>query len=356
MSEQGPVPVSDGDAAGEGRPARRSRRGTGAVTLHDVARLAGVAPITASRAINHPDQVSDAVRERVAEAIARTGYVPNLLAGGLASQRSRLVAAVVPTLSGPVFLPTIEALTQALSARGYQLMLGQSGYEGGREDDLVEAIIGRRPDGVVLTGVDHSELLRRRLRAAGIPVVETWDLTPEPIDMLVGFSHAAVGRAAAEHLASRGHRQLAVVGGTDPRAEQRTSAFVACAAERGLPPVPVLRVKPPTTLRAGRDALAAWANQGAVPSAVFCSSDLLALGVLMEAQHRGLQVPQQVAVLGFGGMDFGADTSPALSTVRIDAAAIGRLAADNIVNRAEGREAGPRVADIGFEIVVREST
>ena len=96
---------------------KRSRRGSGAVTLHDVAKLAGVAPITASRALNHPDQVSDEVRRKVGEAVARTGYVPNRLAGGLASTRSRLVAAVVPTISGPVFLSTVQALTEALAVQ-----------------------------------------------------------------------------------------------------------------------------------------------------------------------------------------------------------------------------------------------
>ena len=136
-------------------PPRRARRGSGAVTLHDVAKLAGVAPITASRALNSPEQVSDEVRRKVTEAIARTGYVPNILAGGLASSRSRLVAAVVPTISGPVFLETIRALTDALAERGYQLMLGQSGYVGNREDALLGAIIGRRPDGIVLTGILH---------------------------------------------------------------------------------------------------------------------------------------------------------------------------------------------------------
>ena len=109
---------------------RRSRRGSGAVTLHDVAQLAGVAPITASRAINKPTQVSDDVRRRVAKAVEKTGYVPNLLAGGLASTRSRLVAAVVPTVSGQVFLPMVQALTDSLADKGYQLMLGQSGYVG----------------------------------------------------------------------------------------------------------------------------------------------------------------------------------------------------------------------------------
>src|SRR5215510_5253096 len=130
-------------------PPRRTRRRSGAVTLHDVAKLAGVAPITASRALNSPEQVSDDVRQRVADAVAKTGYVPNLLAGGLASARSRLVAALVPTITGPVFMPTVQALTESLADYGYQLMLGQSGYESNREDALLEAIIGRRPDGVV---------------------------------------------------------------------------------------------------------------------------------------------------------------------------------------------------------------
>jgi LacI family gluconate utilization system Gnt-I transcriptional repressor len=132
--------------------------------------------------------------------------VPNRLAGGLASTRSRLVAAVVPTISGPVFLETVQALTEALAEQGYQLMLGQSGYAGSREDALLEAIIGRRPDGIVLTGIMHSAEGRRRLLASGIPVVETWDLTPTPIDMLVGFSHVEVGRAVALTCTPRGRQ------------------------------------------------------------------------------------------------------------------------------------------------------
>src|SRR3954469_8030098 len=127
-------------------PSRRRRRSTGAITLSDVARLANVSPITASRALNAPNTVAPETLARVRDAVSRTGYVPNRLAGGLASARSRLVAAVVPTISGPIFLPTIQALTEALEAEGYQLMLGQSGYTQSREDALLDAIIGRRPD------------------------------------------------------------------------------------------------------------------------------------------------------------------------------------------------------------------
>src|ERR1700687_306546 len=182
------------------RRVRRARKGAGALTLDDVARVAGVSPITISRALNYPHQLSADMLSRVQEAVARTGYIPNRIAGGLASSRSRLVAAIVPTIESAVFLETMRALTEALEEAGYQVMLGQSGYDVTREDALLDGISTRRPDGVVLTGVVHSRAGRQRLASAGIPVVETWDLTPTPIDMLVGFSHEKAGAAVAEYL------------------------------------------------------------------------------------------------------------------------------------------------------------
>ena len=339
---------------GPGQP-RRVRRGSGAVTLHDVAKLAGVAPITASRALNTPNQVSVEVRRKVGDAVARTGYLPNLLAGGLASRRSRLVAAVVPTIAGPVFLETVQSLTEALAERGYQLMLGQAGYGGGREDALLEAIIGRRPDGIVLTGILHSAEGRKRLMASGIPVVETWDLTPTPIDMLVGFSHVEVGRAVAAHLHGKGRSRLAVVAGDDERAARRGRAFVAAALALGLREPRIVTVPAPTTLRSGRQALATLVRDASDTDAVFCSSDQLALGVLTEARVRGWAVPGRLAVIGFGDQEFSADLEPALSSVRIRGDAIGRQAAQFIVDRVEGRAVPERVIDIGFSIIERQS-
>lgn len=342
-------------------PVRRSRRSSGAVTLHDVARLAGVAPITASRALNTPERVSADVRQRVQDAVARTGYVPNRVAGGLASARSRLVAAVVPTIAGPLFGPTVQALDATLAAHGYQLMLGQSGYDAGREDALIEAIVARRPDGIVLTGIWHSPAGRRRLVASGIPIVETWDLTPTPIDMLVGFSHAAVGRAVAAFFHARGRRRLAVVHGDDERARRRLQAFREQAAELGLPPVQAVAVPAPTTLKSGREALVTLAAlaagaPGGAADAVFCTSDLLALGLLTEARVRGVAVPRELAVVGFGDLDFAADVEPALTTVRVHGAAIGERAARLLLARLEGHAPEARVLDLGFEIVERATT
>lgn len=334
---------------------RRGRRRTGAITLVDVARLAGVSAITVSRALNTPERLTPETLARISEAIERTGYVPNRVAGGLASSRTRLVAALVPTISGLVFLETVQAMTEALDAAGYQVMLGQSGYDATREDALLDAIIGRRPDGVIITGVMHSPLARRRLTAAGIPVVETWDLTPTPIDMLVGFSHEKVGMAVAEYLAYRGVKRPAILAADDYRAGLRRRGFVEAAAKRGYPDIPVQLVPTPTTLGGGRRALGLMLESHPDVDAVFCSSDVLGLGALTEAAARGLGVPRDLRVIGFGDLDFAPHTYPALSTVRIDGTAIGRQAAQFVIDRAAGRPIAQRVIDIGFKLIARAS-
>jgi len=339
---------------------RRSTRKGAGLTLRDVARLAGVAPITASRALNTPAAVSPAVLEKVRDAVARTGYVPNLLAGGLASRKSRLVAAVVPTIVGPVFQETVQSLTESLADAGYQLMLGQSGYENSREDALLEAIIGRRPDGVVLTGIMRSPESRKRLLASGIPVVETWDLTPTPIDMLVGFSHEQIGIAVARHLHRAGRRRVAAIAGVDERSRRRARAFSDEAVHLGMASstvtqVPLCMVPAPTTLGSGRTGLRQLLAEDNDIDGVFCSSDILAMGVMIEAQVRGITIPQQLAVMGFGDLSFSRDLHPQLTTVRIDGTAIGRIAARFIIDRAEGTQIAEQVQDIGFTIIERES-
>jgi len=325
------------------------------MTLDDVARLAKVSPITVSRALNNPSQLSPETLERVQRAVERTGYVPNRLAGGLASARSRLVVAIVPTVAGLVFLETVQALTDALAAGGYDVVLGQSGYDGRREDDLLDAVIGRRPDGVVLTGVMHSPHGRKRLVAAGIPVVETWDLTPTPIDMLVGFSPEKVGAAAADYLVSRGVKRPAIISADDYRAGLRRDGFAKqCEKLLGIVP-PARLVKAPTTIGRGRRGLAALLERWPDIDAVFCSSDVLAQGVLIEALARGIEVPGDLKVFGFGDLDFAADLHPALSTVRVDGTAIGRTAAQFVIDRVEGRPIAHPIVDLGFTVVSRDS-
>lgn len=337
------------------KPGRAARPGTGGITLNDVAKLAGVSAITVSRALNTPAAVSPDTLERVRGAITRSGYVPNLVAGGLASNRSRLVAALVPTIAGPVFLETIQALTDALAEAGCQLMLGQSGYGGAREDALLDAIIGRRPDGIVLIGIMHSIEGRRRLLASGIPVVETWDITPTPLDMIVGFSHEKVGVAVADYLHGRGFRRPGIVSASDERATRRRIGFEQRFAELGVAGIPACVVPSPSSLGNGRAGFAELRASHPDIDVVFCSSDVIAHGVITEAHATGLSVPDDIAVMGFGDLPFAAFTYPQLSTVRIDGTSIGQQAARFILDRVERRDVGPPVRDIGFSLVQRGS-
>jgi len=306
--------------------------------------------------VNRPELVTADTLAHVQQVIERTGYVPNLLAGGLASKRTRLVAALVPSITNAIFVDTVQALTDRLWEAGYQVLLGLSGYPATREDALLGAVLSRRPDAIYLTGINHSPEVRQRLVNAKIPVVETWDMTPTPIDMLVGFSHEQVGEAVARHLLARGHRAFGMIWADDARALARQRGFLAELRAQGVPDVEVVTVPAPSTLTLGRRGLAELFERGARPTAVFCSSDLLAHGALEEARSRGLAVPRDLALMGFGDLEFAQHTFPALSTVRIDRAAIGRQAAELILRRIDGQNGAEHVVDVGFTIVDRGTT
>lgn len=351
-----PKPSADAPAS----PPRARSRASGAVTLQQVAQLAGVSPMSASRALNSPQSVSEAIRVRVQDAVRATGYVPNRVAGALASRRSRLVAALVPSVAGPVFQDLVQSLIAELGARGYQLILAQAGY-GTLAEPVLDTLLAQRPDGVVLAGVVPSAAARQRLRAAGIPVVETWDMVARPVDLVVGFSHEKIAAAVADYLIARGRKRLAFVGGDHARALRRARSFVASALDSGRPArrralsAITEAVRAPAVVRSGRDALSSILERQPRTDAVFCSSDVLALGVVTEALARGLRVPEDLAIVGFGDLHFAGDIVPALTTVHIDSAAIGAAAARFIVARAEGQPVDVRTVDIGFSIVTRDS-
>lgn len=327
----------------------------GRVTVREVAKAAGVSMITVSRVINTPQQVSPATLERVHAAIDALGYVPNLMAGALRLSRSHLVMVLVPSVAGSLFAGMLTALTESLGAKGYQLMVGQSGYDMPREDALLRAIIGRRPDGLVLTGVMHSPQGRQLLQASGIPIVETWDTTATPIDMLLSVSHQEIGAAVSRYLFEAGKTRQAVLSGDDERARLRADSYVRTAIELGLPEPVVLHLPAPTTHAQGREGLRALQRTGRDVDGVFCTSDLMAAGVITEAMAQGLAVPGQLAVIGFGDMDFAASMSPSITSVHVDGAAIGAKAAEMIAARANGQRPAKAIVEIGFRIAARES-
>lgn len=326
------------------------------VQMADVAREAGVARVTVSRVINAPHSVAPKTRDAVLAAIARLGFVPNLNAGTLASRRSRIVGALVPTLSNAWFADTMDGLSIRLAAAGYQLLLGQTRYDPHEEERLVDAFIGRRVDAIVLTGTQHLPAVQAKLQRAGIPVIECWDLTDTPIDTVVGFSNADAGATVARHLVGRGCQHLGFIGADESRSAQRLHGFREAAKAAGVSSVHAHLVKPPSSIQDGVHGMNALMHAHPGLDGVFCSNDTLALGALLAARNHGWRVPERIAVAGFSDLPVAIASVPALTTIRIDSRALGEYAGDLLANRLRGvPDDGPRVHDLGFSLVVRDS-
>lgn len=326
--------------------------------MEDVARLAAVSPATVSRVLRQPNIVSSELAEKVRAAITRLDYLPNLVAGALAAQTVRQVGVIVPSILNAFFSTTVDALTQTLSNAGYQVMLGTTDYRPDREEAVVESFLAWSPAAMVLTGLVHSPRARRLLLDAGVPVIEMWDLGPAPIDLLVGFSHEGVGRAMTRHLLERGRRQIVFLGADlerDTRAALRRDGYVAAMREAGHEPL-VHAPAERSSVSLGARAFGEAAERFPALDAAFCQNDVLALGALFEARRRAIEVPAQIAVGGFGDLDFAGQTVPRLSTVRPPARELGRKAGELILEVMAGNRPAQRVHDLGFTLRVRGST
>lgn len=326
-------------------------------TMATVGRLAGVTQATVSRALNDPSKVSPATLEKVQEAIAVTGFVPNALAGALASRKSKLISALVPSITNIVYSTMIKTFSDAMRTRGYQILLSETGFLNENEESVIATHLSRRPDAILLTGIHHSQQARMTLLGAGIPVVEVWDLTDSPIDICVGFSHADAGRQVADFTIQAGYETAGTISAGDERAIRRKDAFVRQYCATVKKPVIEANFDGPATLGLGRTGLAQMIDQhGFSGGVIFCSSDLLAHGAIIEAHSRGLRVPEDIAVIGFGDQDFAADIVPGITTVKVDRAALGQAAATAILNRLQDNsESGEKVLDLGFQILRRGS-
>ncbi|MFY7962437.1 MAG: LacI family DNA-binding transcriptional regulator, partial [Elsteraceae bacterium] len=254
-------------------------------TLAQVAARAGVSAITVSRVVRLPDLVAPKTRERVEAAMRDLGYVPNLVAGSLASARTQSIGVLVPTIANSIFADTVQGLSDKLEPLGYSVILAQSGYDDAREDRMLSALLARRPEGLVMVGSPATEHGARLLRQARIPVVETWDLPMDPIDAAAGFDNYAAGVAVARHMIAQGRRNLAFIGGDDRRAARRWAGFRDQSAEAGL--------EPPTRLILDRTPLAgagALAQLSKVDG-VFSANDAHAIGLLSSLRAAGLVRP-----------------------------------------------------------------
>ena len=327
--------------------------------MRDVARLAGVSPMTVSRALSTPHLVRPETLKQVQSVVRTVGYVPNRVAGSLSSKRTRLVGLIVPSLRNALYAETIQGISDVLQRHGLHLIISDSGYSLEREEALIAAYLAQRPCGLILHNTTHTDAARQLLEDAGVPCVETGTLPRQPVDMAVSYSNRAAGRAMAEHLLSRGYRRFGFASlriGANERLRERRDGFLEGLRAAGIKLDPAMVLEVDEGLEGGSRALAELRSRDAAVQALFLAGDVLAAGAIFECARRGLRVPQDIAIAGSDDNDLMQHMVPPVTTVRFPRYRIGVRSAELIVSRVETAASEPVVEDLGFEVVQRGST
>lgn len=336
--------------------------------MAEVAAHLGVSKMTVSRALNGTGsrrrQTSEALRQRILQTCQEMGYVVDQTARTFSSKRSGFVAAVLPALNNSNFSDTAHGLTAALAGSGLQVLLGYTDYDDRTEEALLRAMLSRRPEGVVVTGNTHSPASRQLLKASGVPVIETWDLPTNPIEHCVGFSNAEAVAQLVRDLHAQGYRRMAFLGGvvsSDARGADRRRGFETAMRGFGLDTTRQLSVgQAPVSMDHGAQGVVQLLARWPDTDALVCVSDHPAFGAMAECQRRGIGVPGQLAIAGFGGFEVGASCHPRLSTVAVDCAGIGRAAGELLLRAIaaarQGEQLAPETIMVPFRVELRGST
>jgi LacI family gluconate utilization system Gnt-I transcriptional repressor len=338
---------------------KRVRPGGQAIRMMDVARHAGVSSMTVSRALREPDKVSEESRRRIHAAISEIGYLPNRLAGSLASNRSNVFGLILPSIQNSLFANTIQGISDVLRSSGFHLMIGDSGYSLAEEEALISMLLAQRVSGLVLHNTRHTARARWLIQEGHIPTVETGNLAHQPLDMSVSYSNYAAAKAMTLHLARRGYRTIGLVSlptKENDRAKQRRRGHFAALEEYGLTPDPALALEVAPGLATGAQAIVRLVEANPKLDAVFFAGDVLAVGAILECQRRGWAVPARVAIASFDDLDLLRHIVPAVTTISIPRYEIGRRSAQVLLDRIHGKANERLCVDLGFEIIQRQST
>ena len=307
------------------------------LTLRDVSEASGVSEMTVSRVLRNRGDVSAATREKVLEAARSLGYVPNKIAGALASQRVNLVGVVIPSLSNMVFPEVMTGISAVLDGTGLQPVVGVTNYLPDREERVIYEMLSWRPSGMIVAGLEHTDAARAMLARAGIPIVEIMDIDGDPVDHAVGISHQRAGREMAEAIVAAGYRRIAFLGTqmpNDHRARKRLEGFEAALAAAGLSLVEREFYSGGSALLKGREMTAAVLARAPDVDFLYYSNDMIGAGGLLWCLDQGLDVPGRIGLAGFNGVELLDGLPRKLATMDACRAEIGRRAAEIIAGRA----------------------
>jgi LacI family gluconate utilization system Gnt-I transcriptional repressor len=316
------------------------------LTLRDVSEAAGVSEMTVSRVLRKKPDVSEATRLRVLEAARRLGYVPNKIAGALASQRVNLVAVIIPSMSNMVFPEVMTGITDVLDDTGLQPVVGLTGYRPEKEEKVLYEMLSWRPAGVIIAGLEHSDASRAMLRASGIPVVEIMDVDGTPVDSVVGISHRRAGQQMAQAIIRAGYRRIGFMGTKMPldhRARKRFEGFTGALARAGIEMADHEFYSGGSALAKGREMTAEMLLRTPDLDFLYYSNDMIGAGGLLYLLEKGVDIPGRMGLAGFNGVELLDGLPRRLATMDACRLEIGRRAAEIIAAQTKAPEARERV-------------
>lgn len=314
--------------------------------------------MTVSRALREPGKVSQAALTRIRAVVAELGYVPDPAAQALVTRRTNVVGVIIPSITNNVFSDVMTGIYATSEGSVLQVQLGNSRYSEGEEERLVRTFLSQKPAGFIISGIDQTETTRALLLGAPCPVVQIMELGPEPIDMMVGFSHFEAAKAATRHLLDQGYRRPGFLAARlDPRSQRRLAGFRAVLEAEGLLDENRFNTTPlSSSVTLGGQLMGSLLDRAPDTDAILCNNDDLALGALFECQRRGIDVPGSMGICGFNDFEMMAAANPSITSVRTHRREIGQRAMAMLQAAIAGEREAEKVVDLGFEVMARQST
>ena len=328
------------------------------VTIRDVARLAGVSPITASRALSKSHLVKPATRKKVEAAANELKFIGNSAAGSLSNRRSNMVGIIVPTLSNAIFADTIQSITSSLMPEGFQALVGSNEYCLQREEDIIRTFISHRADALILTGHTHTQAAEELIAQYMIPTVEIWNISDKSNHICVGMSNYQAAFEMTSFLISRGYKNIGYIGGilaNNDRSQDRMRGYREAIERCGWSVDPSMMRESAYEFASGAAAMQSLLTKSHNLDCVFASSDILAFGALMECQRNDLKIPQDIALAGFDNTSIGEIHKPALTTISVPWQRIGLKAAEIALRLIRGETGISKINDLGFDLKIRDT-
>lgn len=334
----------------------RKRRNTGRATLADVAKLAHVGTMTVSRALRHPDMVSDKLREKIDAAVAELGYIPNYSASALASASSSVVAVITSSLAEFGHADMIAGVQEILIPAGYQLMLAESQNQELREQKLLETFLSYNLAAVILFDARHTPTTYDLLSHAQLPIAELGSMVEKPLDINIGIDNAAATFQLTEYLISLGYSRIGLMSAAQKQwvSQQRLRGWNRALLKHNLSTTRVISTFEAASFSVGAsllpDLLVNWPDM----DALICSSDELACGAIFECQRRKIRVPKDLAIVGFGNSDVSKVCQPPLTTMAVPHREIGVAAGKALLAKMLD-EASDEQKILASTLCIRES-